>query len=136
MHVQVLSFVLQRHHLLGFAGHGLEPPQASSCRPLGLLRRSESQQVVQVVGQVVGLWIINSERGETRTGAEDTGHSWTKKKDSNMSAVHVEARYVNAGHGQAGMLMQRATRHTCTQHVHSKLHIRTERWRWGRPVIM
>lgn len=63
MHVQVLSFVLQRHHLLGFAGHGLEPPQASSCRLLGLLRRSESQQVVQVVGQVVGLWIINSERG-------------------------------------------------------------------------
>lgn len=119
MHVQVLSFVLQRHHLLGFAGHGLEPPQASSCRPLGLLRCGVSQQVVQVVGQIVGLWIINSERGKTRTGAEDMGHSWTKEI-SNMSAVHVEARYVNAGHGQAGMLTQRATRHmlspnTCTQ---------------------
>lgn len=80
MHAQVLSFVLQRHHLLGFAGHGLEPPQASCCRPLGLLRRSVSQQVVQVVGQIVGLWIINSERGQTRTGAEDTGHSLTKKR--------------------------------------------------------
>lgn len=66
VHVQVLSFVLQRHHLLGFAGHGLKPPQASSssCRPLGLFRRSVSQQVVQVVGQIVSLCIINSERGD------------------------------------------------------------------------
>lgn len=37
-----------------------------------------------------------------------------------MSAVHVEARYVNAGHGQAGMLTQLATRrmlspNTCAQ---------------------
>lgn len=63
MHVQALSFVLQSHHLLGFAGQGLEPPQASSCRPLRLLGRSVSQQVVQVLGQIVGLWTMQSETG-------------------------------------------------------------------------
>lgn len=70
VHVQVLGFVLQRHHLLGFAGHGLEPPQASSRRPLLLLGCSVSQQVVQVVGQIVGLWTVKSERGGGGQGQE------------------------------------------------------------------
>lgn len=96
MHVQVLSFVLQRHHLLGFAGHGLEPPQASSCRPLGLLRRGVSQQVVQVVGQIVGLWITISGKGETRTGGEDTGYSWTKRRfQICLLCMWKRASYVN-----------------------------------------
>lgn len=79
MHVQALSLVLQSHHLLGLAGQGLEPPQASTHGPLGLLGRSVGQQVVQVLGQIVGLWITQSEtEGETRTAAEDMGHSWTR----------------------------------------------------------
>lgn len=78
VHVQALSLVLQSHHLLGLAGQGLEPAQASTSGPLGLLGRSVGQQVVQVLGQIVGLWITQSEKqGETRTAAEDMGHSWT-----------------------------------------------------------
>lgn len=54
--VQLLGLVHQRHHVLGFGGDGLEPAQTSQ-RLLGLLLRSRvSQEVVEVLGQVVGLW--------------------------------------------------------------------------------
>lgn len=55
LYVEVLSLVHQRHHLLGFGGHGLEPPQTSDL-PFGLLGGRVSQQVVQVLGEVIGLW--------------------------------------------------------------------------------
>lgn len=56
LNAQVLSLVLQGHHLLGFCGQGLEPPQTSFDRKLGLLGGGVSQQVVQVLSEVVGLW--------------------------------------------------------------------------------
>lgn len=55
LNAQVLSLVLQGHHLLGFCGQGLEPPQTSFDRKLGLLGGGVSQQVVQVLSEVVGL---------------------------------------------------------------------------------
>lgn len=54
VYVEVLSLVHQRHHLLGFGGHGLEPPQTSDLL-FRLLGGSVSQQVVQVLGKVIGL---------------------------------------------------------------------------------
>lgn len=79
MHVQVPSLVLQRHHLLGFAGQGLEPPQAFSRRLLGLLGRGVSQQLVQVVGQVVRLWTTKSERGRGNASEETEKQSEAKQ---------------------------------------------------------
>lgn len=55
VHVEVLSLVLQRHHLLGFGGCSLEPPQTSDLL-FGLLGGRVSQQVVQVLGEVISLW--------------------------------------------------------------------------------
>lgn len=117
MHVQALSFVLQGHHLLGFAGQGLELPQASSCQLLGLLGRRVSQQVVQVLGQIVGLWTVQSETRETRTGAEDMGHSWTRAEHKRL----IRARKSEACRrmANAGMLMQGGTRNTRVHPTHA-----------------
>lgn len=56
MNVEVLSLVLQSQHLPGFGGRGLEPPQTSTHLLLGLLRGDVSQQVVQVLSEVIGFW--------------------------------------------------------------------------------
>lgn len=65
--IQFLSFVLQRHQVLGFSRHCLKPAQTSSSLPFGLLRSSLSQEVVQVLGQIVGLW---RGPGSVQSGAE------------------------------------------------------------------
>lgn len=71
LYVEVLSFVHQRHHLLRFGGHSLEPSQPPHL-PFGLLGSRVGQQVVQVLGKVVSLcrggqndrqWIKTMEKG-------------------------------------------------------------------------
>ena len=54
LYIEVLSLVYQRHHLPGFGGHGLEPPQTSD-RHFDLLGGRVSQHLVQVLGEVIGL---------------------------------------------------------------------------------
>lgn len=56
VHVQLLSLVLQRHQVLGFGNHCFKPAQTSGSLLFGLLRSSLSQEVVQVLGQIVGLF--------------------------------------------------------------------------------
>lgn len=56
VHIQILSLVLQRHQVLGFSRHCFKPAQTSSSLTFGFLRSSLSQEVVQVLGQIVGLW--------------------------------------------------------------------------------
>lgn len=64
VHVQLLSLVLQRHQVLGFGGHSFKPTQTPTRLLLGLMRSSLSQEVVQVLGEVIGL--LERDKGPSR----------------------------------------------------------------------
>lgn len=99
VHVQLLSLVLQRHQVLGFSRHCFEPAQTSSL-PFGLLRSRLSQEVVQVLGQVVGLWrgpgsIRRRRRGKGKEGRRERtngeGNGFGGCEDCSGEAISVES---------------------------------------------
>ena len=96
LNAQVLSLVLQGHHLLGFCGQGLEPPQTSFRRTLGLLGGGVSQQVVQVLSEVVGLWrgrsVGKNGKREMTSHDEQRGKRFIKfeiTRDSTHLSTHL-----------------------------------------------